>query len=58
MELYFDVAQNLKFIIQSDDPKTLKTLNTSASCLFAVNELKGFIGIYDLNSGVVSIIII
>jgi len=52
------VAQNLKFIIQSDDPKTLKTLNTSASCLFAVNELKGFIGIYDLNSGVVSIIII
>ncbi|CAG8541330.1 7739_t:CDS:10, partial [Scutellospora calospora] len=54
-ETFFDIASRLNNIFNSDSPKPFKKLNAKKDCLFAINEPRGLIGIYDTKSGVLNV---
>ncbi|CAG8537034.1 3581_t:CDS:10, partial [Racocetra persica] len=54
-EIFYDVASRLTAIFNSNSLKPFKRLNSSEHCLFAINEPRGLIGIYDIKSGVLNV---
>ncbi|CAG8485102.1 8847_t:CDS:10 [Acaulospora morrowiae] len=54
-EIFFDKAPKLATSIQPCSKKCLITLRTEEFCLFAVNESKGLLGIFNTETGVLDV---
>ncbi|CAG8499822.1 1587_t:CDS:10 [Acaulospora colombiana] len=54
-EIFFDKAQKLASNIESNAPKHFKILNNEECCMFAINEPKGLLGIYNTRTGVLNV---
>ncbi|CAG8535732.1 14854_t:CDS:2 [Acaulospora morrowiae] len=51
LEIYFDTASGLSLSFQCDSPKFFRTLYPEKNTLIAVNESRGLIGFYCIDSG-------
>ncbi|CAG8818055.1 24918_t:CDS:2, partial [Gigaspora margarita] len=55
-EIFFDTASRLRSIFESNLPKAFRRLNNvEEDCMFAINEPRGLIGIFNKQSGVLQI---
>ncbi|CAG8529874.1 17251_t:CDS:10, partial [Acaulospora morrowiae] len=57
LEIYFDFAPRLSLAVQSNPPKIFKILHPDKNTLVSVNEHKGLIGFYNVDSVVLNVYI-